>query len=507
MTKKAIILYSFILLRFVIQYFAIGPEYDLDNDELLHLDLGKHLAWGYTSVPPVTAWISYIIIHLGNSVFWVKFFPALFGALTIVVVWKTIEELKGNLYALILGSVSVTFSILLATSVAFHPTTLDYLLWTVMFYAIIKFINSENNKWLWMVSLTFAFGFLNKYNIGFLVLGLLPAVLLTKHRKIFINKHFYLSLPVAFIIISPHLIWQYQNDFPAFYFLQTLANEQLVYLNPLDFLIEQFNYIAISFIVIPLAFISFFRYAPFKKFTIFFWTYLFTISIYLYLNAKPYYTLGLYPILLAFGAVYLEKLLSNGWLRNHLRPGVVLWPVLSFLLLHPVLLPVYSPGWIKQSEWAKTLTGGELPPYFTSMLGWSELANIVDNAFDGISDKENTLIQCDWYGQAGAINYYSKQNYTEAVAIHADYINWFPLDKMEIKNIILVKHSRDTDKNREKEKPLFETISLVGEVKNVHSPEYGTRVYLLKGAKQSINEILRKEILDRKTTATSNKRH
>ena len=141
------------------------------------------------------------------------------------------------------------------------------------------------------------------------------------------------------------------------------------------------------------------------------------------------------------------------------------------------------------------------------MLGWSELANIVDNAFDGISDKENTLIQCDWYGQAGAINYYSKQNYTEAVAIHADYINWFPLDKMEIKNIILVKHSRDTDKNREKEKPLFETISLVGEVKNVHSPEYGTRVYLLKGAKQSINEILRKEILDRKTTATSNKRH
>ena len=51
MTEKTIILYCFILLRFVIQYIAIGPEYDLDNDELLHLDLGKHLAWGYTSVP------------------------------------------------------------------------------------------------------------------------------------------------------------------------------------------------------------------------------------------------------------------------------------------------------------------------------------------------------------------------------------------------------------------------------------------------------------------------
>ena len=105
MTKKTIILYGFILLKFVIQYFAIGTEYDLDHDEMFHLDLGKHLAWGYTSVPPVTSWISYIIIHLGSSVFWVKFFPAVFGALTLVVVWKTIEELKGNLYALILGSV------------------------------------------------------------------------------------------------------------------------------------------------------------------------------------------------------------------------------------------------------------------------------------------------------------------------------------------------------------------------------------------------------------------
>ncbi len=494
MTKKAIILYCFILLKFVIQYFAFASEYDLDNDELLHLDLGKHLAWGYTSIPPVTAGISYIIHHLGGSVFWVKFFPALFGALTLVVVWKTIEELKGNLYALVLGSVSVTFSVLLLPFLALHPTSLDCLLWTVMFYTIFKFINSENNKWLWMASLTFAIGFLNKYNIGFLVLGLLPAVLLTKHRKIFINKHFYLSLLAALIIVSPHLIWQYQNNFPGFHHLNELANTQLVYLNRSDFLIEQFKYIVISLIVVPLAFISFFRYAPFKKYTIFFWTYIFTLSIYLYLNAKPYYTMGFYPILVAFGAVYLEKLLSNGWLRNLLRLIAILWPVGSFLLFHPILLPIYSPSWIKESEYGKTIMEGEISPYFTSMLGWSELAKIVDIAFDSIDDKENTLILCENYGQAGAINYYSKQNYTEAVAMHADYINWFPLDDMEIKNIILVKHRGDTDKSREKEKPLYDKISLVGEVKGIYAKEYGTRVYLLEGAKQSINEMLRKEI-------------
>ena len=124
----------------------------------------------------------------------------------------------------------------------------------------------------------------------------------------------------------------------------------------------------------------------------------------------------------------------------------------------------------------------------------SELANIVDYAFDSIADKENTLILCEWYGQAGAINYYSNQNFTEAVALHADYLNWFPLDEMEIKNVIYLNHNGDI----EDAKSLFKTMSFVGEVKNVYSIEYGTKVYILREPKQSINEVLRKEIQERK---------
>src|SRR6185437_4352554 len=104
-TRKSLILVAFILLKFLLQYLLYNPYYDLQRDEYLYLDQANHPAWGYVSVPPVTAWFSAIIQFLGNSVFWVRFFPALFGALTLVVVWKAIEELKGNLYALILGSV------------------------------------------------------------------------------------------------------------------------------------------------------------------------------------------------------------------------------------------------------------------------------------------------------------------------------------------------------------------------------------------------------------------
>src|SRR5690606_21901906 len=90
----------------------------------------------------------------------------------------------------------------------------------------------------------------------------------------------------------------------------------------------------------------------------------------------------------------------------------------------------------------------QIPQDFADMLGWKELTGIVDKTFKTIEDKENTIIHCDNYGQAGAINYYSEQKYTQAVSMNADYINWYPLDEMEIKNVILVKSIYDKDTNR-----------------------------------------------------------
>ncbi|HSO87072.1 MAG TPA: glycosyltransferase family 39 protein, partial [Draconibacterium sp.] len=459
-----------------------------------------------TSVPPVTGWISYIILQLGNSVFLVKFFPALFGALTMVVVWKIIEELEGKLFALILGSVCVTFSVLLRINTLYQPNSLEYLMWTLIFFAIVKFINSENNKWLWVASVTFAFGFLNKYNITFLILGFLPALLITSHRKILLNKQLYFSLLVALLIVSPNLIWQYKNDFPVFHHLKTLAETQLVNVNRIDFLKEQLLFFTGSLFVILLAFVSFFFYAPFRKYQIFFWSTVFTLAIFTYFKAKGYYAIGLYPVLLAFGSVYLEKLLGKGWLR-YLQQVAVLIPIALIGTILQYVLPILSPqGIIKKTEVFERIgllrwedgQNHQLPQDFADMLGWKELAGIVDEVFETIDDKENTIIHCDNYGQAGAINFYTKQKYTQAVSMNADYIYWYPLDEMEIKNVIMVKEIYDEDKNRDRERAFFESVTLAGEITNQYAREKGTRVYLLKNAKISVNDILKAEILERK---------
>jgi len=502
MTKKRIILVFFILLKFLLQYLSINPIYELHRDEYLHLDLGNHLAWGYTTVPPITGWLSFVILSMGKSVFWVKFFPALFGALIILLVWKIIEELEGNLFALVLGATGVVCSALLRINTLYQPNSLEYLIWTLVFYAVVKYIRTQDSKWIWITFVSFAIGFLNKYNIAFLMLGFLPALLISEHRKVLLDRTFYFALAVAFIIVLPNLIWQVNHEFPVIRHMQTLASTQLVNVDRMGFLSDQLLFFTGSLLTLMAAFGAFFLYPPFKKYRIVFWTYVFVIAIYFYFRAKSYYAIGLYPVLLAFGAVYLEQLTHKGW-TLYLRPFFVLIPVAVTAALFQIILPVLSPEQIiKKPEMFKALgllrwedgRDHELPQDFADMLGWKELGKLVDKALEKVDKSELTLVQCDNYGEAGAVNYYSKSIIGEALTIDADYMYWYPLDEGEIVNVILVKDPWDEDPERTRERELVDTVELIGEITHPHAREKGTKVYLLKGAKVSVNEILREEI-------------
>jgi 4-amino-4-deoxy-L-arabinose transferase-like glycosyltransferase len=345
MTKKILILFSFIFLKFLLQYFVLSADYDLQRDEYLYLDQAHHLAWGYLSIPPVTSWISSIIYLLGNSVLWVKFFPSLFGALTIVVVWKTIEELNGNIFALILGATCILFSALLRLNTLYQPNSLDVLSWTVFYFVIIKYFNTEKPKWLFIAAIVFAFGFLNKYNIVFLLLGLLPAILLTEQRKIFGQKKLYLALLLGFFFIAPNLLWQYNNDFPVIHHLNELADTQLVNVDRLDFLKSQLLFFIGSLFVIVSALYALLLYEPFKKYKTFFWAFFFTLILFLFFKAKDYYAIGLYPIYISFGSVFLGKILNEGW-KKYLQPIAISLPILIFIPIFNIAFPNRSPEYI-----------------------------------------------------------------------------------------------------------------------------------------------------------------
>ncbi|WP_264564588.1 glycosyltransferase family 39 protein [Flavobacterium sp. N3904] len=500
MTKKTALLLSFILLKFALQYILISPEYELQRDEFLHLDQAHHLAWGYLSVPPVTSWISYIIYSLGNSIFWIRFFPALFGALTLFVVWKSIEELKGNTFALLLGATSVLFSALLRINGLYQPNSLDVLCWTTFCFILIKYTNTESSKWFYIGMLVLAFGFLNKYNIVFLLVGVFPALLLT-NRSAFKNKNFYFSILLFLLLILPNLIWQYNNNFPVYHHMQILAKTQLVNVNRWDFLKDQLFFFIGSLYVILVALYGFLFYPPFKKYRFFFWTLVFTLIVFTYLKAKSYYAIGLYPIYIAFGAVYLETILKSGW-KKYLQPVAIAIPILLFIPISKIMFPNKSPEYIaNHSETYKKFgllrwedgKDHKLPQDYADMLGWKELAHKTDSIYATLPKGERTLILCDNYGQAGAINYYTKNKNITALSFNADYVNWFQLDKKYV-NLIRIKELNNEETELEETSPFFEKSYIGGSITNLLAREYGTTIFVFEKAKIDINQRIKTEI-------------
>ncbi len=497
MTKRTVLLIGFIVLKFALQYVLIDPEYDLHRDEYLHLDQASHPAWGYLSVPPFTSWVAQVIRWLGNSTNVVRFFPAFFGALTLLVVWKTVETLKGNLFACVLAATGVLFSVLLRLNQLLQPNSMDILCWTTLYFVLINYLNTRSHRWLYAFAVVFAVGFLNKYNVVFLLIGLVPALLLTKHRHLLLNRHVYLAMGVSLLLILPNLIWQYQHAFPVIHHMQLLAKTQLVNVSRADFFKEQVLFFMGSVLIIGSGLYGLLTYKPFSTYRLFFFALVFTLAAFTYFRAKGYYAIGIYPIYIAFGAVFIAARTPSIWLR-------VAWialPVLLFIPLYRVAFPNKSPeDIVRQSERYKRVgllrwedgKDHALPQDFADMLGWRELAAKVDAAYVHIPNPGKTLVLCDNYGQAGAINYYSRQQ-IKAVTFNADYINWFDLSR-PYRHLIRIKTGGETADELTETGPLFAKAYVADSVRSPYARERGTTIFVFESARVNINPRLAKEI-------------
>lgn len=500
MQKKHYLLISLVLIKIIGHFFLIDEAYELHRDEFLHLDQANHLAWGYQSVPPVTSWISLIIKWLGNGIFWVKFFPVLFGILTLYVVWKTIELLNGNLFAYLIGGIGITLSVLPRLNILYQPNSLDVLLWTSTFYFLLRFLKTNHTKWLYWTAVVFAFGILNKYNIIFLTLGLIPALLLTQHRKLLIQGRTYIAIGIVLLIISPNIYWQYQNHFPVFKHMKELSEKQLVNVNRWEFLQSQIFYFFGSLTLLLGALIGFIIYRPFQRYRFLLYNLIFTLALFILFKGKSYYAIGLYPIFLAFGAVYLEQLFRKRYTRV-LQISTVAIQILFFIPMLNLSYPFRTPEYIIANQELYASRGllkwedgknHSLPQDFADMLGWKELAAKVDSLYLQTPNEDPTIIITDNYGEAGAINYYSKLDLA-AVSFNADYLGWFDLTK-QYKNLIRVVYKSKVEKEITEIKDYFDSYVIFGEITNPYAREQGTTIIGFYGAKININKIIEEEI-------------
>ena len=167
-------------------------------------------------------------------------------------------------------------------------------------------------------------------------------------------------------------------------------------------------------------------------------------------------------------------------------------------------MPVYSPAQIIKNHHRFERVGmlrwedgknHQLPQDYADMQGWKEMAHLTDMAYAKVKNKSAVLVRADNYGQAAAINYYSKYSNIGVVAYSDDYLQWFQMKK-PIKDLILILGTYDEDPERKKEQPLFDKITKIGELKNPYAREKGAAVFLLEGAKININPIIEAEIIE-----------
>ena len=487
------------IIKLIAPFLLQNSFYQPHRDEYLYLAEGHHLAWGYMEVPPLLSVFAWITNFLGGSMFWIKIWPDLFGVFTFLLVGRIILSLGGKVFALFLGWLPFMLDGYMRLFFLFMPGFLEVFFWTLIAFSIIRFIQTQQNKWLYLFGIAVGLGMMSKYSVAFYTISILAGILLTGHRKIFINKHFYYASFIALLIFIPNIIWQYEHNFPVITHMNTLQDEQLKYNNATDFIISQFmmNLPCIFIWIAGVIHVTFSKQGSSYRFMA--WTYLFVITLLIVLRGKDYYALGAYPVLFAFGAYHLEKATS---LRlKWTRYAMIIFPLALGVFAMPLIMPLAKPE-VLADYYEKTglsKTGSfkwedqqmhPLPQDFADMIGWKELALKAGAVYNGLPEdqKSKTLVYCRGYFSAGALNYYRKEaGLPEVYSDNASFLFWMP-DKYEINNLLLVGH-----KIPGKDDIVFQQFEKMTVKDSINMPlfrENGMKIILFEYGNDSLNKII-----------------
>ena len=488
----------------VVVHMATYNTLGFHRDELLYLALGKHLAAGYWSNPPLIGFISYFAQLLpGNTLFTLRLFPALAGALLIIITGLMTKELGGKTYAQVLACIALAVSLLFMRAFSmFQPVCFDILFWSLILYVFLRYINTEKSVYLILAGVVFGFGFLNKYMVVFLAAGLAIGVLPTSNRRLWINKYSWLAILVALLLLLPNIIWQYIHGFPVLHHMKELKETQLVNVKRMNIILDQILMFTISALVWVAGLIWLLRSGNAKKFRVFGYAYVAILLIFLLLRGKSYYMAGMYPILFAAGGVSWEMLVK----RKASRILLVSFIILLTIPILPGAIPFMSaPRLVSYFSRISPKMGGEalvrwedgkmhpLPQDYADMLGWDELGSVVLKACDTIKDKKRIMIYCENYGQAGAVDYCARCHGLPEVISFADaYCLWAPDTISKSQDIFIYVNDElgaDVDS-------IFANIIVAGSITNPYAREKGTTVYMCREPRADFPAFWKRRVME-----------
>ena len=233
---------------------------NLPLDTIEALAWGSNLDWGYNKHPPVSAFfVEFFYFFFGSNDIAYYFLSQIFVISAFYIVWIFSNEFFQN-------KTLSFFSVLILEGIYFYNfTTPEFNVnvcqlpfWALTVYLSWKLYMKKdtNTVILILLGVTAAIGFLTKYLFAYLLLSVVMIFayefFITKTRKIDF-KH-YLPIEIFFVLLVPHLIWLFQNDFITIkYAFNRAGLVDYSFLNhlkfPIIFLIKQIG-ILIPFFVL-----------------------------------------------------------------------------------------------------------------------------------------------------------------------------------------------------------------------------------------------------------------
>lgn len=197
----------------------IGIYLPLSPDECYYWVWSHNLQLSYFDHPPMVA-IFFWLGHIFEGFQFAVRVPAIILSHLSILFWLKISENKISENNQIFFLVLFLFSPLLGFgSLIITPDLPLMIFWAMALYAFEKIESNPNKKINYaLFGLALGLGGLSKYHMIFFPLIAVIYLSLNKKWEIIFNKKYLLTLFISAVVISPVLIWNYQNDFVSIRF-------------------------------------------------------------------------------------------------------------------------------------------------------------------------------------------------------------------------------------------------------------------------------------------------
>ncbi|HEX3874899.1 MAG TPA: glycosyltransferase family 39 protein [Solirubrobacteraceae bacterium] len=385
------------LVALVLIVFAGG--YGYHRDELYFLVAARHLAWSYPDQGPLTPLVAHMMTSIAPDSLTVLRIPsALMTGCAVLLTGLISSELGGSARAqLIAAACAAVASFFLAVGHLLSTTTFDLLAWALVTWLVVRTIRTGDDR-LWLVTgLVTGLALLNKPLIPFLLVGLAAGLLTAGPRRLLRSPWLWAGLLIAIVMWSPWLLWQNAHDWPQLKVSSSIAHGGSGSSQPRWALLP-FQILLVSPVLAPVwiaGLLALARTDRLRQFRCFAVAWVVLVAIFLITGGKPYYLGGMFPVLLAAGAIRVDGWLDRGSprLRRALLAAAILSSgVVSALIALP-LLPAAQTGPVIAAD-------GDVG----ETIGWPDFVRTVDHVYR--SAGRPAVIFTSNYGEAGAVDRY-----------------------------------------------------------------------------------------------------